>query len=291
MNAFFSRSVQQDDKILSPEWVLPILLALGFLTPPLLGADLSREQRVREQMEGGHVTGETLTLSARGADFLGLFIAATSPKSRLRGGLVLLHGLGAYPDEGQVIHPLRVRLAEHGWETLAIQLPLADGEAPISDYLALIPEAIPRIDMAVAFLKQRDISHILLVGHDLGAQMGLAYLAANPPEEVRGLVALGLTADRQDVLTPANGVLAWLRKIPHPVLDLYGTRDLPEVLAFARDRKIAAQEAHNTGYHQATLPQADHFFRNLTDILLSRVRGWLSTVPPLPKPPAGSRKR
>ncbi|CAK0779639.1 DUF3530 domain-containing protein [Gammaproteobacteria bacterium] len=270
---------------------LALLVFGGCLTTPLPGADLSREQHVREQIEDLHVIGEPLTLSAQGVDFLGLFIPATVPKPRRRGGLVMLHGLATHPDEGQVIHPLRIHLAEHGWETLAIQLPLADSEAPVSDYLALIPEALPRIDMAVAFLKQRDISHILLVGHDLGARMGLAYLAANPPEEVRGLVALGLATDRQEATNPTDGVLAPLRKIQQPILDLYGTRDLPEVLASARDRKIAAQEAHNVGYHQATLPQADHFFRNLTNVLLGRVRGWLSTIPPLSKPSAGPRKR
>ncbi len=271
---------------------MAILTVSGCLTLPLLGADLSREQRVRERLEERHVTGEVLTLSAQGSNFLGLFVPATVPKSRLRGGVVLLHGLDSHPDEGRVIRPLRIHLAEHGWDTLAIQLPLADSEAPLSDYLALIPEAIPRIDMAVAFLKQRDISHILLMGHDLGARMGLAYLAANPPEEVRGLAALGLVTDRQDTPPATDVVLAGLRKIQLPILDLYGTRDLPEVLASARDRKIAAQEAGNTHYHQATLPEANHFFEQMTTLLVGRVRGWLSTVPPLQKKtPANPRKR
>jgi len=235
-------------------------------------ADLQREARIAEQIEDAILDGETLRLQAGGVAFLA--IETPSDARQARGTVILLHGRGAHPDWSDVIHPLRVGLPEAGWNTLSIQLPVASADAPERDWQALISEARPRITAAVAHSKAGKPPAIVLIAHSMGTHMALDYLAsADADPAISALVAIGMSADPSQ---PDSGVLGALRKLRLPILDLYGERDLPSVRHSAKARRQAARAAGNTAYQQLEVPGADHFFSGLDDLLLSRIRAWLS---------------
>ena len=73
-----------------------------------------------------------------------------------------------------------------------------------------------------------------------------------------------------------NSALA-VEKITVPVLDLYGSRDLADVLNTAKARAAAARKSGNADYRQTEVEGADHFFIGVEDDLTRRVYGWLKT--------------
>jgi len=172
-----------------------------------------------------------------------------------------------------VVQPLRIGLPEHGWETLSIQVPVAREGASESEWDTTVPEAAPRIDAALEFLKQRNILNVAIVAHSHGARMAAHFLANRQPKQVQAFVAIGMSADPSDRTT---GNLAALRKINLPILDLYGELDLPQVKDTARERRLAARDAKNQRYRQTEVAGADHFFANQSELLLAQVRSWLT---------------
>lgn len=254
-----------------------LCLIFMLLLPQLLPAasDLARERRIAEQISETLLVGEAITLQAGDIPFLAIHARESTDYSH--GAAIILHGRGAHPDWVDVVNPLRSELPEYGWQTLSIQLPVAASDASDWVYHELIPEAAPRIAAAVDYLKQQGVSNLVLVGHSLGARMGLDYLAAGAPEELRAFVAVGLSADAQ---RPKEGTLQALGQVGVPILDIFGSRDLGSVLGSARTRSLAAREAGLVGYRQTRVEGADHFFSGLSDTLVARVRAWLGrTVP------------
>jgi alpha/beta superfamily hydrolase len=67
-----------------------------------------------------------------------------------------------------------------------------------------------------------------------------------------------------------------LKSIKIPVLDLYGSEDLPGVLETVQMRKQAA--SHNPGYSQQVIQGAEHFFDNYNEQLISAINDWLSKL-------------
>ena len=63
-----------------------------------------------------------------------------------------------------------------------------------------------------------------------------------------------------------------LKTINIPVLDLYGSDDLPGVLETAELRKQAA--THNVQYSQQVIRGANHFFDEMDDELIRAVADW-----------------
>jgi pimeloyl-ACP methyl ester carboxylesterase len=181
-----------------------------------------------------------------------------------------------------VINPLRSRLPEYGWKTLSIQLPIAAADASDWVYRELIPEAFPRITAALEHLKRQGVTNIVLIGHSLGARMGVEYLAQGAPAELRAFVAIGLSADNSiaDSGIPDSGTLGALKKLRLPLLDIYGSRDIDPVLNSVAARSAASRQAENGAYRQTRIDGADHFFNGLNDTLVAEVRAWLGRVAP-----------
>lgn len=118
-----------------------------FLSQTAFAADLAREQRIADQIVDAILDGEPVWLEADGHRFLSIHTETDAQETR--GGVILLHGMGANPDWQDVIQPLRTYLPEHAWDTLSIQLPVAASDAPFREYLPLIPQAYPRIHAAI----------------------------------------------------------------------------------------------------------------------------------------------
>jgi pimeloyl-ACP methyl ester carboxylesterase len=167
-------------------------------------------------------------------------------------------------------------------------MPVAGPDADNWIYEQLIPEAPPRIAAAVAFLKERQIENIVLVGHSLGARMGVQFLAAGTPDEVTAFVAIGMMLEPAGSESKTGEALA---SIKIPVLDIYGSRDLDSVRNSVRQRASAARKAENSNYRQVSIAGADHFFNGLEGTLVSRVGAWITRAAPGKEVSAGEEQK
>ncbi len=249
-----------------------ILLALLVCSASPGASDIDRERRWADDIVPSLVVGEAHWLQADGQAFLAIYAESSGQP---QGGVILVHGMGIHPDWPDVVHPLRVTLPDHGWATLSLQMPIAGNNAPFYEYAALFAEVPARIEAGIAFFKEQGITNIALVGHSLGAMMGLYYLAGQANPQIRAFAAVGLSVPRDD---PQIDVIDWLGKLNMPVLDLYGEQDMDAVKNTAKARKGAARRAKR--YEQVEIPAANHFFHGLDDVLIKRVRSWLNRAAP-----------
>jgi pimeloyl-ACP methyl ester carboxylesterase len=120
------------------------------------------------------------------------------------------------------------------------------------------------------------VRRVVVLGHGLGALMAVEWLAKDrPPKVVKALVTVGLSADLKG---SGSGALGALAGIHLPVLDIFGSDDLPAVRGTARARLAAARRAGNHKYRQVQVEGADHFFHDQDDELVGRVRAWIARV-------------
>lgn len=218
-----------------------LLLALA---TPARAQDYAREKRWLDEVSPAVVVGDPVMIKASsGREFLGLYTEAKNP----RASIVIVHGIGVHPDHG-VIGALRARLADLGYTSLSIQMPVAAAEAGPQAYPPLFPDAADRIGKAADWLKTKGQSNLVLLSHSMGSFMSNYYLDGAPATPFRAWVALGLGRD-YSVAT---------RGYMFPVLDGYGERDLDTVLAAAPARQRALQAAN--GSRQIKIAGADHFY-------------------------------
>lgn len=248
-----------------------LVLPLFLINATTVASDLVQEQKNALEIKEGLVAGKAIPLKGGDQEFLAIHGEAITGEAK--GAVILLHGMGGNPAWTAVVKPLRLGLPERGWEILSLQMPVAPTGAASWAYDALIAEAPPRVTAAIEFLKQRKIKKIVIVGHSMGARMGLEAIAPGVAKEVVTFVAVGTPTNRGDA---EAGVLGALKKIKLPILDIYGSRDISSVLKGAKARLGAAKQAENSGYRQLEITGADHFFTGLEDGLLSRVHAWIS---------------
>jgi pimeloyl-ACP methyl ester carboxylesterase len=245
-----------------------MLAACGLVAAAATQAsDLEKEQRWAAQIVDSLMDGDALYLDDGRAEFLALETPAADG-STARAAIVM-HGTGVHPNWPTVVLPLRVGLAESGWHTLSIQMPVLANEADYKDYPPIYDWVPGRIDAAIDYLKGQGAGKIVLVAHSQGATMTTYYLAGSD-RQVDGFVAVGMGPG---LAGTAADNLAHLPKVTVPLFDLYGTEDLPEVVASAKDRAAAA--SGNDAYTQVVVQGADHFFEGEEAQLLEQVGGWL----------------
>jgi hypothetical protein len=254
-----------------------LLLLLSLLTAPLLAANLTLEQRISEELANSSLVGKPVWLQAGPLRFLGILEENASDK--YYGAVILLPGAGANADAKEVIAPLRHFLVANGWDSLSLQMPILDPPIPAGDEKTLSDAVSPRIRAAIDYLAARKVERVMLIGQDLGARSALAYLSGQADRRVRALVAIGLAAPSGDTQDP---VLAAIGKLDLPMLDLYGSRDLPSVLESAQARLGEARRNQRTGYRQDRVEGADHHFSGLQQTLQLRVGAWLRRIAEAP---------
>ncbi len=238
--------------------ILGILMAC---LPTVWASDRDKEARWASQIVDSLIDGEAVMLSEGESEFLAIY---TVPE-RSRGSVIVLHGLGVHPNWPQVVYPLRVGLAERGWTTLALQLPILPNEATADAYQALMPEVVPRLASGTAFLAREGSGGAIIVAHSMGALM-TTYALANGLESVEAFAGIGMSGRNREHLA----------QIKIPVLDLFGSDDLEDVLDSAEARRAAA--AHNDQYTQRMVQGADHFFNDADDVLVETVAQWLEAL-------------
>ncbi len=237
------------------------LVALLMLLVSVAGfaqADYARERRWAEEITPGILTGDPVHLELKsGRKFLGIY----APNAKAPAGVIVVHGLGVHPD-WELINALRSQLAEQGYATLSIQMPVLAADARGDEYPPLFPEAAERLQAAVAFLRGKGFGKIAIVSHSMGSRMTDYFLSQGGAPQIDAWVAIGLSGE----YTALAGFKA-------PVLDLYGEKDLPAVLASAGKRAAAVSRVRGSG--QIQVAGADHFFANRENELVNRVKLFL----------------
>jgi pimeloyl-ACP methyl ester carboxylesterase len=238
-----------------------ILLLLLSLSGLAWGQDYEREQRWADQILPGLMVGDAVWLQQKeGHKFLALYTEAKNA----RGAIILAHGRGWSPDY-ELYGILRTKLAEQGYTTLAIQLPVLGGGAKIGDYLYTFPDAAERFQIAADFLKAKGYKNIAIVSHSLGATMANQYLIKTDDKTVKAWVFIGII----------NGLEEMFR-IKIPVLDVFGSKDweITQVGAYERKKQIMKIK----GSDQIVVPEALHFFEGKEDDLTKIVVTFLDQV-------------
>ncbi|MCG7991708.1 MAG: alpha/beta hydrolase family protein [Candidatus Thiodiazotropha lotti] len=246
-----------------------LLLAIG-LALPLQAANLSLERRISTALDSPSLSGKAVWLENGNNRFLTIYSPSETKLSL--GGALILHDQGTHADWAEVVQPLRKHLARQGWNTLALQLPATDTSPDATARLNLMEKASARIQRAIDYFDPQQQPNLVLVGHGLGAAMALHHLAKQPNQRVSAIAAIGLSIDPSEESDPVSQAIA---QIEIPILDLYGSRDLPAVTGSAAKRRQIASANAREGYRQEVLNGADHFFSGMQSSLQQRIHTWL----------------
>ena len=250
-----------------------IIFVLFFITPILPASDFVKEKRWADEIADSLVEGDVTWLQAGEHRFLAIYTMAKGDNPKR--GIILLHGTGVHPDWRQVIYPLRTGLAARGMPTLSLQMPVLPNEVRGNDYEPLIADADPRIEAGVKFLKQQGVKEVVLIGHSLGSVMAAHYLAGGA-RDFKGFI--GVNMDVYDNSDERIDMLAFLRRIHIPVLDLYGSMAASSSLNTVDLRAEAAKASGNKPYRQIKIEGANQLFDGKDEVLLETVSKWLSTL-------------
>jgi alpha/beta superfamily hydrolase len=250
-----------------------LVLFLTFLAAAgsVQAADYGREQRWADEILPAILDGNPVWLEqAGGHKFLGLFIEAasgavseaatqsTTDTPKARGAVILVHGMGVHPDWG-INGPMRTRLAEQGYATLSIQMPVLASDAGPGDYVATFPEASERIGKAAAWLKAKGYDKIALVSHSLGGRMARTYFVKHKKSPVKVWAALSMGFDD-------------FKGVSVPVLDIYAEQDHPPVLKLVAAPKRTLRHPASA---QRMLPATGHFYEGKEVEVTHLVKDWL----------------
>jgi dienelactone hydrolase len=207
-------------------------------------ADYAREERWAQEIVPSLVVGDAVYL--RTATRAKVLAILAEPSGVAKGGVIVVHGLGVHPDFG-VNGGVRTALADAGFVTLSVQMPVLAADAARDDYRSTLPEAGERIDAAIAYLRGRGLAKVAIVSHSVGATMVNVYLARPDALPIDAWAPIGMFGP---LAVPAR----------EPVLDVIAERDLSEVRTAAALRVGNLPKDRCSG--QATIAGADHYFDN-----------------------------
>ncbi|MBE9568805.1 MAG: DUF3530 family protein [Proteobacteria bacterium] len=234
-------------------------------------SDLQREKRMADEIVDAILDGDAVFLKASGHEFLSIYTEADEPK----GTAIILHGRGFHPDWQDAINPLRVGLVESGWNTLSVQMPVLEKQAKYYDYLPLFPEAIPRIEAAIAYAREQLKGKVILIAHSCGAHMAMAWVDTESFELIDAYIGIGMGAT--DYKQPMKRPFP-LDKIKVPILDVYAENDYPAVLKMAPERLRLIELAANKKSSQVVVEGAEHYYVDKGDVLTQVIEQWLLTL-------------
>jgi alpha/beta superfamily hydrolase len=233
--------------------MLIVLLALTTTAATAEVADTARETRWAEQIVPQLVVGDAVWLrTAKHPRVLALYAEPAQPTRR---AVIVVHGAGVNPD-WNLIGVLRTALADQGFATLSLQMPVLAAEAPRDGYVDLFPDAGERLDAATAWLRAKGYARIGVVSHSMGAGMVNAWLGRYAGSVVDAWVPVGL-------------LVPFAAPLRQPVLDVIAERDFPEVLAHAKTR--ANQLPHDTCSAALVIAGTDHYFGDAAARLASTI--------------------
>ena len=240
-------------------WILAIVLSA--LCALASAQDYEREGRLAEETLATLVVGDPVQLVQKsGHRFLGLYTRA----ARERGAVVIAHGRGWSPDY-DLYGELRTRLADAGYSTLSIQMPVLPGTAKLGDYLPIFPEADERFSLAIEWLHAKGAANVAIVSHSLGATMANHYLINTRDPGVDAWVFISIINGLEDMF-----------RIKVPVLDVFGTADWEVTRYGAGERQ--AQIARIADSQQVIVAGAQHFYEGKREELARVTVAFLDRV-------------
>jgi len=219
-------------------------------------SNYAREKRWAEEIVPALVVGEAVWLEAPRTE---KFLAIHTEVKNAKAAIILAHGLGVHPDHG-LIGTLRTRLADAGYTTLSIQMPILAADAPAARYPVLFWEADARFAAALTFLRRKRYNKVVLVSHSMGSRMANHYIAAHSRVPLSGWVSLSIS----------SGEFTGFKRTSFPVFDVYAEKDLDVVLQGAQKR--AAVLKRTRGSSQAMVFGTDHHFARKEKELVSLIR-------------------
>jgi len=258
--------------------LLPVATGILIISATLLAAatsrasDLAREQRLADQIVESILDGEPVTLRANNHDFLGIYTESVNDPAQ--GAAIILHGRGMHPDWSQVAGPLRIELPEQGWSTLSLQMPVLAKDASFYDYEPLFPEAAPRIDAGIRYLRQQGAERIVLIAHSCGVHMSMAWLEQQGSGDIDAYIGIGMGAT--DYQQPMRKAFPFAR-IEVPLLNIYGSEDYPAVQRQAKTLAPMLADIHPAS-RQIRIDGADHYFDDNNEELSAAITDWLATL-------------
>jgi len=236
-------------------------------------SDLAKEKRWEAQIVDSLLVGEAIKLNANNVEFLGLYAEPTTEK--VKGAVILLHGMGGHPAWPDVIDPLRMQLPELGWHTLSLQMPILGNEATAKDYPPLLLEVPARIQAGVNYLKIKGINNIVLSGHSIGATMASFYLSTHRDPAVKTFAILsGGFGVLKDKLMDSINHFRNIKGVN--IFDIYGSEDLKPVLEVIGIRSSLGKKLHKDHYRLIKVHGANHFYRDKQEELIKVLNTELS---------------
>jgi len=223
--------------------------------------DYERENRWAEQVLPSILVGDPLWIEQpNGHKFLAIYTEAENP----RGAIIIGHGRGWNPDF-ELYGTLRMKLADQGYNTLAIQLPVLGPGAKVGDYIPTYEDASERYDLSSRLLKEKGFDDIAIVSHSLGATMANQYLITVDETLVKAWVFISIINGLQEMF-----------RIKIPVMDVYGSEDwvITQVGGYERKQQIMKV----AGSRQVVLEDAPHFFEGKEDELTQVIVDFLDSV-------------
>lgn len=248
---------------------LTTIAALLMLMPAISDDRSASSDLAAEWRQSAELDGEVVDLRAADRGFVGLFHPHMTAKRV--GAVILLHGPGTHADSDEVVGPLRRQLADHGWETLSVQLPTPYRHENVADWKSADEPLRARLAAAVAWFEGREQRRMAVIAVGASANPALRAIAAADVEDVTALVMISTPDD-----FAAEADRSALDDIARPMLDIFAEHDLPAVTATAAARRLAARDRADAGYQQYRVPGADAGFRAVTPLLVTRVRAWLN---------------
>jgi alpha-beta hydrolase superfamily lysophospholipase len=223
--------------------------------------DYEKERRWADDILPTLLVGKAEWLQQKnGHRFLSLYTEAKAAK----GAVIIAHGRGWSPDF-ELYGTLRTRLAEEGYTTLSIQLPVLPSTAILGLYVPLYPDARERFQLAVDFLKAKGYRNIGIVSHSLGATMANQYLIRTEDTAVKVWVFIGILQGLEEMY-----------RIKIPTLDIYGGNDWTVTMWGAPEREKQLRDHPGSG--QIMVPDAKHFFEGREDELVRTIGAFLDAA-------------
>lgn len=245
-----------------------IWLILALLGSPAT-ADLVAEQRLASTfLQASDLTGEVVTLGDPADPVVAIY--RLHQLAEARGGVILLHDSQANANSHEVIRPLRLRLADAGWDTLSVQLGVAyGGSEPAMVGNADVTRQ--RLASAIAWFRQRDVLNLVVIADGDSAAAALDSVSNDNPREVQALVIIGSSlGDTRNEATRTA-----FTELEVPLLDVVAQHDRPDILGGAEVRREWARKSQQD-FRQTAIDAAYPGYAATIDSLVVTIRAWLA---------------
>jgi hypothetical protein len=230
-----------------------------------------REKRLESQNADSVMEGDVEYLQADGKKVFSIFMEGEESDNNNKAdvGIILLHTRGTHPNEEKTIKPLRINLAEHGYNTLSVQMPVLEKSAKYYDYVPILSHSHSRIKAAIDFYKKMGIKKIVFISHGCGGHMLMSYIDKFGDKDINGVIGIGMGATDTNQTVVKQYPLATMQA---PVLDVIGSKDYGSVKSHFKTR-LPHLKLGNKNSKQVVLKGNKHYhnskkeFTKLTNII------------------------